>query len=305
VAGNPIGRNIGQVLGVFGQMHLLAVGVERFRTTVLADRLLEMERWVAALEAPRWDEALLGDLDQAKLARGAELYAANCQGCHRDQAYEYADPEHPAGQRTLKVTMIDGAKVGTDPTMLDNFYQRMVLPGPFAVGGASDLVGAGQFLGKIIENVVQQDFIDRQIKPQEQMIYFGGRLDSTGKPLSGWTGKPSYKAGPLAGIWATAPFLHNGSVPTLYDLLSPEADRPERFWVGSTTFDPVKVGFLSGADDFTEEERARLFQYDTGRPGNANSGHTYPAAVELGHADKLALIEYLKTLKGPAAAPYQ
>ena len=302
VAGNPIGRNIGQVLGVFGQMHLLAVGEDRFRTTVLADRLLEMEQWVAALEAPKWNEALLGDLDQAKVARGKDLYTANCQGCHRDQAYEYADPEDPAGQRTLQVRMIEGAKVGTDPTMLDNFYQRHVLPGPFAAGGAGDPVGAGPFLGKIIEAVVAQDFRDRQITPEQQIAYFGGRLDASGKPLAGWTGKPSYKAGPLAGIWATAPFLHNGSIPTLYDLLSPEADRPKQFLVGSTTFDPVKVGFLSGADDFTEAAREQLFLFDTSRPGNANSGHRY--GVRLGDEDKLALIEYLKTLAGPPTAPY-
>jgi hypothetical protein len=94
-------------------------------------------------------------------------------------------------------------------------------------------------------------------------------------------------------------------VPTLYDLLSPEAERPETFWVGSTTFDPVKVGFLSRDDDFTDEERARLFHFDTSRRGNANTGHAYPTGVELDHEDKLALIEYLKTLPGPATAPYQ
>ena len=312
VAGNPIGRNTGEVLGVFGQMNLRATDAEdRFRTTTRAEALLEMERWVASLEPPEWDEDLLGELDQDKVARGGELYAAHCQGCHRDQEYEYADPEHPAGQRTLQVKMIDGAKVGTDRTMLDNFYQRSVLPGPFAeLFGAGDgqstpaPVAAGAFLQAIVGSVIKQDFMDRQIKPEQQIAYFGGRLDENGKPLAGWTGKPSYKAGPLAGIWATAPFLHNGSVPTLYDLLSPEADRPQTFWVGSTTFDPVKVGFLSGADDFTDAERAELFHFDTSRPGNANIGHTYPAGVELGHEDKLALIEYLKTLAGPPTAPY-
>jgi hypothetical protein len=274
---------------------------------VQAESLLEMEEWVASLESPQWDEDLLGDLDRDKVARGGDLYAAHCQGCHRDQAYEYADPEHPAGQRTLQVQMIEGTKVGTDPTMLDNFFGRKVVPGPLAelFGEAPDLVRAGPFLGRIVEKVVTQDFIDRRIKPEEQIIYFGGRLDATGKPLPGWTGKPSYKAGPLAGIWATAPFLHNGSVPTLYDLLSPEADRPETFWVGSTTFDPVKVGFLSTAEDLTQEERARLFHFDTSRPGNANTGHAYPSGVELDHEDRLALIEYLKTLAGPATAPYQ
>jgi hypothetical protein len=52
-----------------------------------------------------------------------------------------------------------------------------------------------------------------------------------------------YKFRPLTGIWATAPYLHNGSVPTLYDLLLPPSDRPTSFYVGTREFDPVKVGF--------------------------------------------------------------
>ena len=64
-----------------------------------------------------------------------------------------------------------------------------------------------------------------------------------------WTMPPrfleSMKAGPLLGIWATGPFLHNGSVPTVYDLLSPPEERPRVFWVGSREIDPEKLGFVS------------------------------------------------------------
>ena len=204
VAGNPIGRNTGEVLGVFGQINLRATDAEdRFRTTARAEALLEMERWVASLEPPKWDEALLGELDQDKVARGGELYAAHCQGCHRDQEYEYAEPEHPAGQRTLQVKMIDGAKVGTDRTMLDNFYQRRVLPGPFAeLFGAGDgqsppaPVAAGAFLQAIVGSIIRQDFVDRQIKPEEQIAYFGGRLDASGKPLCRVDGEAVLQGGP-------------------------------------------------------------------------------------------------------------
>ena len=302
VAGNPLDRNVGQVLGVFGQMNLRAEGENRFRTTVLADRLLEMEEWVAALEAPKWSETLPEPV-QDKVERGMDLYAENCQGCHRDQRYEYAPPEHAAGQRTLQVTMIEGATVGTDITMLANFYRRKALPGPFAESGPAKPISAGALLATIIKGVVQQDFADRDVKEEQQIIYYGGRLDEHKEPLRGWPGKPSYKAGPLAGIWATGPFLHNGSVPTLYDLLSPEAERPKQFWVGSTRFDPVKVGFLSAASDLTEAERARLFLFDTSRRGNANTGHAYGAG--LSHEQKLELIEYLKTLTGPPPVPYR
>jgi hypothetical protein len=105
-----------------------------------------------------------------------------------------------------------------------------------------------------------------------------------------------YKARPLNGVWATAPFLHNGSIPTLYDLLLPPSQRPTSFWVGSREFDPVKVGYRStpGPDS--------LFQFKTtdtsGRPirGNSNAGHDYGNEAFTDH-DRYALIEYLKAFR--------
>lgn len=100
---------------------------------------------------------------------------------------------------------------------------------------------------------------------------------------------------PLDGIWLRAPYLHNGSVPTLRDLLEPAALRPARFARGNDVYDPRRVGFATdpaaeGADG------APLFQFDTGVPGNANTGHEGAAyGTELSAADKDALVEYLKT----------
>lgn len=99
--------------------------------------------------------------------------------------------------------------------------------------------------------------------------------------------EPVYKARPLDGIWATAPYLHNGSVPTLYDLLSAPAQRPVTFWVGTREFDPVKVGFI------TTEVRG-AFRFDTRIPGNRNTGHTW--GTTLSESEKMDLIEYLKSL---------
>lgn len=101
------------------------------------------------------------------------------------------------------------------------------------------------------------------------------------------TNEPVYKARPLDGIWATAPYLHNGSVPTLYDLLSKPAARPVTFWVGTRQFDPSKVGF-------TTAEAAGAFLLDTRIKGNLNTGHEW--GTDLSEADKWALIEYLKSL---------
>jgi hypothetical protein len=99
-----------------------------------------------------------------------------------------------------------------------------------------------------------------------------------------------YVSVPLEGLWLRAPYLHNGSVPSLTDLLEPVASRPKSFWRGYDLYDPVKVGFVtSGAD----AQRIGTY-YDTGRAGNSNAGHTY--GTTLPPDDKKALLEYLKTL---------
>ena len=99
-----------------------------------------------------------------------------------------------------------------------------------------------------------------------------------------------YANHPLDGIWARAPYLHNGAVPTLRDLLeSPEA-RPARFYRGYDVFDAQRVGFVH---DIGEDNGTRLFAFDTALPGNGNDGHRY--GIDLPAADKDAIVEYLKT----------
>ena len=107
----------------------------------------------------------------------------------------------------------------------------------------------------------------------------------------------TYKARALNGVWASAPYLHNGSVPSLYDMLLPPSDsaencepgtcRPDTFYVGSPVYDPDKVGF-----DYSGETGGKVF--DTSIPGNRNSGHLF--GTKLSEEERLDLIEYLKTL---------
>ena len=100
-----------------------------------------------------------------------------------------------------------------------------------------------------------------------------------------------YANQPLDGLWLRAPYLHNGSVPTLRDLLKRPADRPKVFRRGSDVYDWVNVGF----DSTTAAEGGRTYtEYDTQGRGNGNGGHTY--GVDLPPADKDALLEFLKTL---------
>jgi len=98
---------------------------------------------------------------------------------------------------------------------------------------------------------------------------------------------------PLDGIWLRAPYLHNGSVPTLHDLLNPARERPVKFFRGNTVYDQVKVGFESGKPS---ADGHSFFEYDTRLPGNGNFGHEGKKfGTELSVNEKQALIEYLKT----------
>ncbi|MEX2571702.1 MAG: c-type cytochrome [Gemmatimonadota bacterium] len=108
--------------------------------------------------------------------------------------------------------------------------------------------------------------------------------------FEGFQDQDAYAAVPLTGIWLRAPYLHNGSVPTLWHLFRPE-ERPERFYRGYDVFDPLQVGFRY---DVAEEGVRQFFLYDTALPGNSNAGHAYGSA--LPEEEKVALVEYLKTL---------
>jgi hypothetical protein len=102
-----------------------------------------------------------------------------------------------------------------------------------------------------------------------------------------------YANQPLDGLWLRAPFLHNGSIPTLRDLLKPAAERPKRFYRGDDVYDPQNVGFVS---DVPAEKSKKFFAFDTALPGNSSAGHDGPSyGTELSATDKDALIEFLKT----------
>jgi mono/diheme cytochrome c family protein len=96
---------------------------------------------------------------------------------------------------------------------------------------------------------------------------------------------------PLDGVWLRAPYLHNGSVPTLADLIEPDENRPKQFYRGYDVFDQVRLGFMT---DVKEENGSKFFYYDTTQPGNSNAGHLYGTA--LSPDEKKALIEYIKKL---------
>jgi hypothetical protein len=104
-----------------------------------------------------------------------------------------------------------------------------------------------------------------------------------------------YASMPLDGVWARAPYLHNGSVPTLWDLLAAPEKRPAVFYRGNDVYDTEKGGFRA---DLPASGGRRFFRFDTGlKRGNDNHGHAGPAyGTDLPDAQKKDLLEYLKTL---------
>ncbi|WP_084579360.1 c-type cytochrome [Sphingomonas azotifigens] len=100
-----------------------------------------------------------------------------------------------------------------------------------------------------------------------------------------------YASHPLDGIWLRAPYLHNGSVPTLSELLSPPGERRAVFYRGYDVYDPLRVGFVS---DVPAAHGRQFYRFDTRDRGNSNGGHLY--GIDLTPEQKTALIEYLKTL---------
>lgn len=120
---------------------------------------------------------------------------------------------------------------------------------------------------------------------------------------------------PLDGVWLRAPYLHNGSVPTLRDLMNSSAERPTVFYRGYDVFDQAKVGFVSDVSRFDADGRSKdepdnprkYFRFDTQvkpggltprdrNEGNSNAGHEGPAyGTMLSAEEKDAIVEYLKT----------
>lgn len=209
----------------------------------------------------------------------------------------------------------DGATTKSIPRaqlrVLEAWLKTSVAPKfPFAGAIKTDLVPRGaevyqaecarchapgsEGIGKVIpvsgEGGVGTDDNRAKMWTPESAAAYNAYLGSRSWRFTHFRSTGGYVNVPLDGIWLRAPYLHNGSVPTLVDLLKPPAERPAVFWRGLNDYDPVNVGYVSD----TPEARAHGFRYDTAGRGNSNAGHTF--GTTLPEDDKRALVEYLKTL---------
>jgi hypothetical protein len=147
---------------------------------------------------------------------------------------------------------------------------------------------------------------DRKLSKDEQKALWGPRSNCP-NPAPASDG-PYYRARPLNGVWATAPYLHNGSVPSLYWMLKPAAERPTQFCMGARDFDPKHVGFRVEAGEKQQCENGETRFSTTAKDGspihgNGVLGHSFEGTAGpgvIGRAltedERYQLIEYLKTL---------
>jgi cytochrome c peroxidase len=192
--------------------------------------------------------------------------------------------------------MVPLEKIGTDPKAAMNFAQRTaVLP-----DGAR--VSAAEGLRRVTTNVINAWYDANNVPEQGTWtdadgVVRPGREEMNGGQPNEWRAPMAYRARPLNGIWATAPYLHNGSVPSLYQMLLPAERRDASFYVGSRQFDPRNVGFTTTAFNGG-------FRFDTSIPGNGNRGHEFRdgplgsgvIGPELTDEQRREIVEYLKTL---------
>ena len=287
-----LGRNVGEVLGVFGGLDIPETpGLLGYKSTVQIQNLKHMEDWLTTLWSPLWPDAF-GAIKADRRDRGRAIYRKNCVACH-DDTFQRKDPK-----RKVKAVMFG---TGTDPRMADNFTNRQWQSGRLEGAYSKYFPPIGQKIpaetfGDLgLQNAVIGT-IAGSLRPPPRDDLTTIDINDRNRTLAAMATRgevgPKYKARPLNGIWATAPYLHNGSVPTLYHLLKPVGERPKSFSVGSRKFDPDKVGFRTDATGvFTfrvEDDRGRAI------PGNSNGGHAYGA--ELGEEQRLQLLEYLKSL---------
>lgn len=298
IASSPISRNAGQVLGVFGEANFGRDSTSSpLDSTILYDRLFVMEQWLQDLAPPKWREDIFGAINEAKWRKGAALFEADCRGCHNMPPFDMTrKEENIRGKQFIKITRIPYQNVGTDPLYVQSLVGRFVQTGELGsmLFGGRTVVSGAEFFATATGAVLQKGLKDAQISGEKLLEYHGFRFHPKANPSD--PNEPlrpyrppsvtSLKASPLLGIWATGPFLHNGSVPNLYELLSAPEKRSNVFWVGSSELDSRNLGFLS-------TKRPGLFKFDARLAGNRNAGHVYPKRP-YSREQRLDVLEFLK-----------
>ncbi|MEE4277884.1 MAG: di-heme-cytochrome C peroxidase [Halieaceae bacterium] len=329
----PLGnlaRDVVEVLGVYGKVDLDCEG--GFRSSLLFRNSIELADMVQTLKAPQWPNDVFPPVDLKLASEGEALYRDHCVECHEVIPRDDWNRRYRSGLWPTNI-------IGTDALYTRNAVQWVdsgCLAGESIMPGGAEKLEAHDMSYSIVSHValkVMGEEPGEAIFPVLGLKGVMENLQLNGLELR----KPEdyYKARPLNGIWATAPYLHNGSVPTLYDLLLPPDERPRQFRVGCREFDPTRVGFRQDCDEATlfevNPEGAPACNYEVLDPGeraadgrwlrypyrdprfpdtdagfypqvrdngNCNIGHDvrHVDGSAFDHGERSALVEYLKTL---------
>jgi hypothetical protein len=278
-----------------------------FESSIPMRNMHDLEWLAYYIDPPRWPAAIFGEIKPDLAAAGEGIFRSHCAGCH-----EYGDDRRtPTG--LIRLRGMRPEAVGTDATVALRIScpvpdaGALVIPPRSYTAEDSQLlrecasVKAGTaFTGNsfartvqaAVDSIKQKAFASAGIDAAQQRAMED--LDRRGRVL--WrdtlldTQPPygPYAARPLYGIWAAAPYLHNGSVPTLYHLLVPPEQRPKTFALGGREYDPVRLGFA--VDTACDQQDCVV---DATRIGDGNGGHLF--GTDLAEPDRMALLEYLKT----------
>jgi len=272
----PLARNVIEALGVQAPIqHDTMLGADVVHA-IQMDNVIWGQRMLMDLRSPGWPEWILGKLDLKRSERGKIVYANECANCH-DPSPAGAPSERGACDE-IRIPLFDLDRIGTDPEQATTFNNRRISLSK--MGGPDDI--ANYTAAEIVTTKITEQWIGRSPENAAAANMVNcGRTNQFRSPLA-------YRARPLNGIWAMAPYLHNGSVPSLYDLLLPPDQRPKKFYVGNWEFNPEIVGYEM------KNQSPDAFEYDTAKRGNSNAGHAY--GTDLNEEDRKALVEYLKTL---------
>ncbi|NBX16196.1 MAG: hypothetical protein EBR09_02395 [Proteobacteria bacterium] len=334
LARNPLTRNLGEVLGVYGRIQLrlidnkdkgfnwndvatLAAPHKLFDISANLHNLHRLEESLKFMPAPKWSEDLLGGLDAELVQKGEEVYSRKqfsdgkgnsfaCVSCHvkadKNNPESLTNPNR-YGKRFLRVTRHSPDYVKTDTAFLEEHGARTAASSlPIHLSSIYDVLvnknepffdrfdpnekkSALKFLGLINLLAVKKWFAVNKFNDDRKAEYSSYQEPSTDFNAG------VYKARPLVGIAFSAPYLHNGSIPTLAEFFKKPEDRVRSFSTGTLQYDSKSVGY-----SFSAESKYVYGQetFNTSIRGNKNTGHTW--GTELSSEDKDALIEYLKTL---------
>jgi hypothetical protein len=304
------------------------------------DPFAENSKGFGGLKSPKWPAMIFKDdpawtINSQRASRGRAVYAEICVECHlgpvNDPAFDKQFPDksfwsskHWDPNGPVLTPVQKGAEgMGTDPAQAQVLALRKVdVPGFLNMQPAQDLgkVWGCQNLPStsstempfsialmIAVDQVSRKWMDEHKVPEAERAALWGQRKNCPNPAA----ELHYRARPLNGVWATAPYLHNGSVPSLYWMLKPAAERPRQFCMGGRDFDPQQVGFcvLPGEEPKCKTGET-LFSTTAsdGSPihGNSVLGHSLegtpgpgkPGVIgrTLTEEERYDLIEYLKTL---------